>query len=422
MAFGDLFLEEIRHYRETQMAGTGMRCHFPLWGRPTRALAEEMIDSGVRARLTCVDPRALDASFAGREFDRVLLADLPPHVDPCGENGEFHTFAWDGPMFSHPVPIQTGDVVTRDGFVFADLLPVHANESHRGTEDVKAHGKLRTFLALTALLWLAIPAAATEAPRRVASINLAADEVLVDIVPLERLVSVTAFADDPDNSNIVGRVPASVTRFLHADLERLLALHPDLVVVSEFTDADFLHLLKASGLRFHRMAGLDSIEGIRKAILELGRAVGAEAEAQRLAERFDRSLRDLDTRLAGVRRPRVMYWSEPHTAGEGTVIGAIIERAGAVNVGRELGLTGVLPIGAERAFAANPDAVMIGRSAGAREALVRHPVLSRLPAVREGRIVEMPGSLIVPLSHYVADASWVLAHALHPDRVPAKRP
>jgi uncharacterized protein (TIGR00290 family) len=123
VAFGDLFLEDIRRYRETQMARAGLRLHFPLWGRPTRALAEEMIASGLRARLTCVDPRALDPSFAGREFDRTLLADLPEGVDPCGEHGEFHTFAWDGPMFAHPIRIRTGAVVSRDGFVFADLLP-----------------------------------------------------------------------------------------------------------------------------------------------------------------------------------------------------------------------------------------------------------------------------------------------------------
>jgi uncharacterized protein (TIGR00290 family) len=123
MAFGDLFLEDVRRYRETRLLGTGLAPLFPLWGRPTRALAEEMIDGGLRARLTCVDPRALPASFAGRAFDRALLADLPPSVDPCGENGEFHSFAWDGPMFRHPVPVTPGAVVERDGFVFADLLP-----------------------------------------------------------------------------------------------------------------------------------------------------------------------------------------------------------------------------------------------------------------------------------------------------------
>jgi uncharacterized protein (TIGR00290 family) len=123
VAFGDLFLEDIRRYREKQMAGTGLRLLFPLWGRPTAARAGEMLDAGLRARITCVDPRVLPGSFAGREFDRRLLADLPPGVDPCGENGEFHTFAWDGPMFGRPVPVRPADVVTRDGFVFADLLP-----------------------------------------------------------------------------------------------------------------------------------------------------------------------------------------------------------------------------------------------------------------------------------------------------------
>lgn len=123
MAFGDLFLEDVRRYRERQMSGTGLELVFPLWGRPTGELAIEMIEGGLRARLTCVDPRALPASFAGRGFDRALLRDLPSVVDPCGENGEFHTFAWDGPMFARPVRVEPGEVVERDGFVFADLIP-----------------------------------------------------------------------------------------------------------------------------------------------------------------------------------------------------------------------------------------------------------------------------------------------------------
>jgi uncharacterized protein (TIGR00290 family) len=133
VAFGDLFLDDIRRYRERQMAGTGLRLLFPLWGRPTAALAREMVDAGLRARITCVDPRVLPASFAGREFDLRLLADLPPGVDPCGENGEFHTFAWDGPMFRRPVPVRGGEVVTREGFVFADLLPAEEGPA-RDTE------------------------------------------------------------------------------------------------------------------------------------------------------------------------------------------------------------------------------------------------------------------------------------------------
>ena len=123
VAFGDLFLEDVRHYREERMATTGLAPLFPLWGRPTAGLAREMIAGGQRATITCVDPRVLGAEFAGRPFDEDLLRDLPAAVDPCGERGEFHSFAWDGPAFRHPVRVRAGDVVERDGFVFADLLP-----------------------------------------------------------------------------------------------------------------------------------------------------------------------------------------------------------------------------------------------------------------------------------------------------------
>ena len=122
VAFGDLFLQDVRRYREERLSSTGLRPLFPLWGRDTRTLAEEMIASGQKAVLTCVDPRVLPPSFAGRAFDESLLRDLPPGVDPCGENGEFHSFAWDGPAFRHPVPVRVGEVVIRDGFAFADLL------------------------------------------------------------------------------------------------------------------------------------------------------------------------------------------------------------------------------------------------------------------------------------------------------------
>ena len=123
IAFGDLFLEDIRSYRVAQLAGTGIEPLFPIWGCPTDRLAREMIAAGLRARLTCVDPKQLAPEFVGREFDGALLAELPPSVDACGERGEFHTFAHSGPMFSAPIAIVGGEVVTRDGFVFADLLP-----------------------------------------------------------------------------------------------------------------------------------------------------------------------------------------------------------------------------------------------------------------------------------------------------------
>jgi uncharacterized protein (TIGR00290 family) len=122
VAFGDLFLEDVRRYREARLAGTGLTPLFPLFGADTAALASEMIQGGLRARITCLNPRVLDRSFAGREFDESLLADLPASIDPCGERGEFHTCAYDGPMFRERVAIETGITVERDGYVFTDMV------------------------------------------------------------------------------------------------------------------------------------------------------------------------------------------------------------------------------------------------------------------------------------------------------------
>ena len=121
IAFGDLFLPDIRAYREARLAGTGITPLFPLWQRDTRQLAREMIRGGLKARVVCLDSRVLDSRFAGRDFDETFLAELPPTVDPCGENGEFHTFAYDGPMFDRPIAAALGDTVQRDDFVFSDM-------------------------------------------------------------------------------------------------------------------------------------------------------------------------------------------------------------------------------------------------------------------------------------------------------------
>lgn len=121
-AFGDLFLEDIRKYREDRLKGTGITAIFPIWNMPTRELSRTMVSSGLKARITCVDPKRLAAGFAGREYDESFLEDIPASVDPCGENGEFHSFAFDGPMFRYPIETSLGEIVDRDGFVFADLL------------------------------------------------------------------------------------------------------------------------------------------------------------------------------------------------------------------------------------------------------------------------------------------------------------
>lgn len=121
MGFGDLYLEDVRSYRQERLRDSGIEAIFPLWQRPTRELIEEMIAGGLRARITCIDPRKVPPTFAGEELTSALLERLPPGVDPCGENGEFHTFVFDGPMFSRALPIRKGETVTRDGFVFADF-------------------------------------------------------------------------------------------------------------------------------------------------------------------------------------------------------------------------------------------------------------------------------------------------------------
>jgi uncharacterized protein (TIGR00290 family) len=123
VAYGDLFLQDIRAYREQQLAATGRHALFPVWGRDTTELARDFIDAGFEAILICIDPRKLDKSYAGRTFDQELLADLPHEVDPCGENGELHTFVHAGPIFDTPIRCARGEIVERDGFVFCDLRP-----------------------------------------------------------------------------------------------------------------------------------------------------------------------------------------------------------------------------------------------------------------------------------------------------------
>jgi len=123
IAFGDLFLEDVRRYREDRLRGTGLEPMFPLWGRNTRELVSEMLAGGLRARIVCVDPAKLPSEFAGRDLDENLLNRLPAGVDPCAENGEFHTFAYAGPMFHKPIAIKDGEVVAREGFLYADVVP-----------------------------------------------------------------------------------------------------------------------------------------------------------------------------------------------------------------------------------------------------------------------------------------------------------
>jgi uncharacterized protein (TIGR00290 family) len=127
--FGDLFLQEIRRYREERLAGIGMNGVFPIWKRETGALARRFVEEGFRAIVCCIDPKFLDRKFCGMEFDEAFLSRLPPRVDPCGENGEFHTFVYDGPVFRNSIDVMVGEVVLRDGFYFADILPLDSDSA-----------------------------------------------------------------------------------------------------------------------------------------------------------------------------------------------------------------------------------------------------------------------------------------------------
>lgn len=125
-AFGDLFLEDIRNYREQKLSSCGIKPVFPIWGSPTDALAKEMINNGLKTIITCIDPKQIPQEFVGKEFNDKFLASLPESVDPCGENGEFHSFVYDAPMFNSPIQISVGEIIHRDNFIFADLLPATA--------------------------------------------------------------------------------------------------------------------------------------------------------------------------------------------------------------------------------------------------------------------------------------------------------
>lgn len=254
------------------------------------------------------------------------------------------------------------------------------------------------------------------APQRVASLNLASDEILADILPLSRLLAVTALVDEAGTSNAVGRIPPSIARFPKVDVERLIALRPDLVVVSEYTDADVLRALRQSGLKVHRMTGLDSLEGFRRALLELGDVVGEKERAATLAADFDARLDDIDRRIQGTQRPRLLYWASGFTAGSKTAFDALIRCGGGENSASLAGISGITPLGAERAYGLDPDWLFIGSHTTTSREIHEHPLLSRMRAVKAGHIVEMPTELLVALNHHAAASCEFMAKALHPEK------
>ena len=255
-------------------------------------------------------------------------------------------------------------------------------------------------------------------PRRIASTYLAADEVLAALVPPDRMVGVSAYADDPATSNCHEAYPAGIAR-LRADPETVIALAPDLVCVAGYTAADPLRLLVGSGLAVVRWSRFDSFAEVMAGIRLLGAVVGEDARADALARDIAALLADLERRLARVRPVRVIYFDPPtYTMGGETLVDEILTRAGGENVVRELGIVGPGQIGLETVLALEPDAIIMPNYAGntpVLRALATDAIWRQVPAVRAGRVHEVPGAWIATVSHHAAQGLTRVARVLHPE-------
>jgi len=255
-------------------------------------------------------------------------------------------------------------------------------------------------------------------PRRIVSTYLGADELLASLVDPSRVVGVSVYADDASASNCLGVFPAGTAR-LRTDPETILALDPDLVFVAGFTDADALRQLLSAGLPVVRWSRFDSFRDIVEETRLAGAAVGGEERAAALTDALERLLAELSARLAGARRKRVLYYDPPtYTMGRETLLGEILSRAGAANVVEEVGIVGPGEIGLETILALDPEAIVMPRyvdNLSALAALGATPLWQQVPAVRAGRVHEIPGAWIATVSHHAARGLARVAELLHPE-------
>jgi iron complex transport system substrate-binding protein len=255
-------------------------------------------------------------------------------------------------------------------------------------------------------------------PRRIVSTYLGADEILAALVAHERVVGVSDFVDDPATSNCAAVYPAGVRR-LHADPETIVSLAPDLVCVAGYTATDALRLVVGTGLPVVRWSRFDAFADVLAEIRLLGAALGEETRAEALAGGVEALLADLERRLAGVRRVRVLYYDPPtFTMGRNTLLGEILNRAGGANVVDELGIVGPGQIGLETVLALEPEAIITPNYAGntpALRALGADAIWRQVPAVRAGRVHEIPGAWISTVSHHAAQGLGRVARVLHPE-------
>jgi iron complex transport system substrate-binding protein len=255
-------------------------------------------------------------------------------------------------------------------------------------------------------------------PRRIVSTYLGADEALAALVPPERVVGVSDYADDPGASNCRDFYPASIRR-LHTDPESIISLEPDLVCVAGYNEPDALRLIIGAGLPVVRWSRFDSFADVVGGLRLLGAAVGAEARAEAVAGGIEALLADLERRLAGVRRVRVLYYDPPtYTLGARTLVGEILSRAGGQNVVDELGIAGPGQIGIETVLALEPEAIIMPNYAdntSSMRALRSDAIWRQVPAVRAGRVHAIPGAWIATVSQHAAQGLQRVAQLLHPE-------
>jgi iron complex transport system substrate-binding protein len=264
-------------------------------------------------------------------------------------------------------------------------------------------------------------ASGSSPPRRILSHTLATDEILLDLVPVERIVGVTNLVHDPEISSVPRRYPDHIPRLREADAERIIGLTPDLICVAPYNSIDFIQLLDRSGLAIYRNESVHSIDEVESGIQQLGERVGEPERARRLATQMQARRREIADRLHGLReRPRVLFWSAGFTAGPGSTMDDLIREAGAVNVAAELGLGDSAEISPERMVAADPDYVLLCRWAGddRPNQVANHPILRRLRAVETNRVLSIEGRYLTSVSQYVVEGVEQLARLLHPDRFP----
>lgn len=256
-------------------------------------------------------------------------------------------------------------------------------------------------------------------PVRIVSLTLGTDEMLAELVPIDRVVAVSALADDPGISNVSGRYPKQITRVHDANPERIIALAPDLVCVAPYNSADSLKLLERSGLSIYRNDSVHSIAEIEAGLERLGKRVGEPDRARTLVERMRERRRLLVDRLRGVtHRPRILFWSAGFTAGRDSTIDEIIRDAGGVNVAAELDLVGSAELAPERVVAVDPEVVLLAywKDDESQAQIESHPILRQLKAVREGRVVAIESRYLTSVSLFVVEAAERLGRELHPER------